>query len=52
MIERQCHGLLEFFEPSHGLDMVVGHEAAKDRLRGDADADHRAAASSSPRWAT
>lgn len=36
MIERQCQGLLEFFEPSHGLDMVVGHEAAKDRLRGDA----------------
>jgi len=36
MIERQCHGLLEFFEPSHGLDMVVGHEAGKTRLRDDA----------------
>jgi AAA+ superfamily predicted ATPase len=36
MIERQCHGLLEFFEPSHGLDMVVGHEAGKRRLRDDA----------------
>jgi len=36
MIEQQVHGLLEFFEPSHGLDMVVGHVAAKKRLRGDA----------------
>lgn len=35
-IEQQVHGLLEFFEPSHSLDMVVGHEAAKARLRGDA----------------
>jgi AAA+ superfamily predicted ATPase len=37
MIERQCYGLLEFYEPSRGLEMVVGHEAAKDRLRGDAE---------------
>ncbi|MCP3903192.1 MAG: ATP-binding protein [Planctomycetes bacterium] len=37
LIERQCYGLLEFFEPSHTMDMVVGHGAAKDRLRGDAD---------------
>lgn len=36
MIERQCHGLLEFMEPSHGLDMVVGHVAGKARLRDDA----------------
>jgi len=36
MIERQCSGLLEFFEPKHGLDMVVGHVAAKKRLRSDA----------------
>jgi len=36
MIERHCSGLLEFFEPSHGLEMVVGHVAAKERLRGDA----------------
>jgi SpoVK/Ycf46/Vps4 family AAA+-type ATPase len=35
-IEQQVHGLLEFFEPSHSLDMVVGHEAAKARLRDDA----------------
>jgi len=38
MIERQCQGLLEFIEPSHTLDLVVGHEAAKQRLREDADA--------------
>ena len=37
LIERQCQGLLEFFEPNYDLDMVVGHEAAKERLRGDAN---------------
>lgn len=36
LIERQAQGLLEFIEPSWGLDMVVGHEAAKQRLRDDA----------------
>jgi SpoVK/Ycf46/Vps4 family AAA+-type ATPase len=36
LIERQCHGLLEFIEPRWGLDTVVGHEAAKERLREDA----------------
>jgi AAA+ superfamily predicted ATPase len=36
IIERQCHGLVEFVEPKHNLDMVVGHEAAKERLRQDA----------------
>lgn len=36
LIERQAQGLLEFIEPSWGLDMVVGHEAAKTRLRDDA----------------
>ena len=36
LIERQCEGFLEFIEPKWGLDMVVGHEAAKDRLREDA----------------
>jgi AAA+ superfamily predicted ATPase len=35
-IERQCQGLLEFIEPSHTLDLVVGHDAAKKRLREDA----------------
>jgi len=35
-IERQCGGYLEFVEPSHTLDLVVGHEAACRRLRDDA----------------
>ncbi len=37
MIERQCQGLLEFIEPSHTLDLVVGQAAAKQRLRDDAE---------------
>jgi SpoVK/Ycf46/Vps4 family AAA+-type ATPase len=36
LIERQCHGLLEFIEPKWTLDTVVGHQAAKERLREDA----------------
>jgi AAA+ superfamily predicted ATPase len=36
LIERQCRGLLEFFEPRHTLDLVVGLDAAKERLREDA----------------
>lgn len=35
-IERQCGGYLEFVEPKHTLDLVVGHQAACDRLREDA----------------
>ncbi len=35
-IERQCGGFLEFVEPKHTLDLVVGHEAACNRLRQDA----------------
>ncbi len=37
MIERQCRGLLEFVEPSYTLDLVVGQDAAKARLREDAE---------------
>lgn len=37
LIERQCQGLLEFVEPPHTLDLVVGQEAAKQRLRQDAE---------------
>lgn len=37
LIERQCQGLLEFIEPKHTLDLVVGMQAAKERLRQDAD---------------
>jgi AAA+ superfamily predicted ATPase len=36
LLERQCRGLLEFIEPKWTLDAVVGHEAAKARLRDDA----------------
>lgn len=36
LIERQCHDLLEFVEPNHTLDLVVGQEAAKQRLQEDA----------------
>lgn len=36
LIERQAQGLLEFVVPRWGLDMVVGHEPAKRRLREDA----------------
>jgi AAA+ superfamily predicted ATPase len=36
MIERQCQGLVTFVEPKHTLDTVVGHQAAKERLRQDA----------------
>jgi AAA+ superfamily predicted ATPase len=36
-IERQCRGLLEFVEPSYTLDLVVGQEVAKARLREDAE---------------
>jgi SpoVK/Ycf46/Vps4 family AAA+-type ATPase len=37
LIERQCQGLLEFIEPTHKLDLVVGHQAAKDRLQQDSE---------------
>jgi AAA+ superfamily predicted ATPase len=37
LIERQCRGLLEFMEPKHTLDLVVGQRAAKERLRQDAE---------------
>ncbi|MEX0585501.1 MAG: ATP-binding protein, partial [Pirellulales bacterium] len=36
MIERQCQGLVEFIEPPHTLDLVVGQKVAKARLEQDA----------------
>ena len=36
LLERQAGGLLEFIEPEWGLDMVIGHDAAKQRLKDDA----------------
>jgi ATP-dependent 26S proteasome regulatory subunit len=48
LIERQCRGLLEFIEPRWTLDTVVGHEAAKTRLREDAALLQRGALDSLP----
>lgn len=48
LIERQCRGVLEFIEPKWGLDTVVGHEAAKARLREDAELLKRGAVDSLP----
>lgn len=36
MIERQCQGLVEFVEPPHTLDLIVGAPEAKARLEQDA----------------
>jgi AAA+ superfamily predicted ATPase len=36
MIERQCQGLVEFIEPPHKLDLLVGQPQAKARLEQDA----------------
>lgn len=36
LIERQCRGLVSFLEPQHNLDMLVGQQAAKERLQQDA----------------
>ena len=36
MIERQCQDLIEFIEPTHSLDLLVGQDEAKKRLADDA----------------
>jgi len=38
IIQAECHGLLEFIEPSHTLDSVAGHAGAKQMLRQAASA--------------
>jgi AAA+ superfamily predicted ATPase len=48
LIEKQAQGLLEFIEPRWSLDLVVGHEAAKKRLRDDAELLKRGALDSVP----
>jgi AAA+ superfamily predicted ATPase len=48
LLERQCQGLLEFIEPRWTLDTVVGHDAAKARLREDAALLKRGALDSLP----
>jgi len=37
LIEKQAQGLLEFIDPKWTLDTIIGHDAAKSRLRQDAD---------------
>jgi SpoVK/Ycf46/Vps4 family AAA+-type ATPase len=48
LIERQAQGLLEFIEPRWSLDMVVGHDAAKQRLRQDSELLKKGALESVP----
>lgn len=36
LIEKECYGLLEFLTPTHGLEVVCGHEAQKEWLLSDA----------------
>jgi SpoVK/Ycf46/Vps4 family AAA+-type ATPase len=48
LIERSCQGLVEFIQPRLTLDAVAGHEAAKDRLEGDARAIRRGQFESAP----
>jgi SpoVK/Ycf46/Vps4 family AAA+-type ATPase len=48
LLERQCRGLLEFIEPKWDLDTVVGHDAAKSRLREDAQLLKRGALDTLP----
>jgi AAA+ superfamily predicted ATPase len=38
IIQAECHGLLEFIEPSFSIDMVAGHAKAKQLLRQTANA--------------
>ena len=48
IIERYAQGLLEFVEPKWTLDIVIGHEAAKRRLREDAELLRRGALDTLP----
>ncbi|HEX5724498.1 MAG TPA: AAA family ATPase [Longimicrobiaceae bacterium] len=48
LIEKQCQGLLEFIEPKWNLDVVIGHEPVKARLREDAQLLRRGALDSLP----
>jgi len=41
LIERSCHGLVEFIEPRLTLDAIAGHVEAKNRLESDARAIRR-----------
>ncbi len=41
IIQAECHGLLEFIEPKHTLNVVAGHTRAKELLRAAATAVRR-----------
>ncbi len=48
MIERQCQGLVEFVEPHHTLDLVIGHDDAINRLKQDAAAIQQGQSDTAP----
>ena len=48
LIERSCHGLVEFIQPRLTLDAVAGHAEAKNRLEADARAIKRGQFESAP----
>ena len=48
LIERSCHGLIEFIQPRLTLDAVAGHADAKQRLEADARAIRRGQFESAP----
>jgi SpoVK/Ycf46/Vps4 family AAA+-type ATPase len=48
LIERSCHGLIEFIQPRLTLDAVAGHADAKHRLESDARAIRRGQLDAAP----
>ncbi|MFM7245273.1 MAG: ATP-binding protein, partial [Planctomycetaceae bacterium] len=48
LIERSCHGLIEFIQPRLTLDAVAGHVDAKQRLESDARAIRRGQLDAAP----
>jgi ATP-dependent 26S proteasome regulatory subunit len=48
LIERQAQGLIEFIEPRWTFEVLVGHEAAKQRLVADGELLRRGALASVP----
>ena len=48
LIERSCHGLIEFIQPRLTLEAVAGHADAKNRLESDAKAIKRGQLESAP----
>ena len=48
LIERSCHGLIEFIQPRLTLDAVAGHGEAKGRLEADARAIKRGQLEAAP----